>query len=82
MRAMKLLEYLAAREESMSAFGRRVGLPTRTISIIANGDSRCRIDIAQKIIEASRAQPTPDGETISWPELNPENERGRRRGAA
>jgi hypothetical protein len=69
---MKLSDYIAAVDGSEAAFAERCGLQQRTVNRIASGEVRCRIDIADVIVKASRAQPAPSGETVRFEDLVPE----------
>ena len=48
------------------------GVPVSTIHRIATGKVRCRIDIAQILVEFSRQNPAPSGETIRYEDLVPD----------
>ncbi len=65
---LTLQEYLDAREESPSAFSRRLGVTVSTVYSWLTGVIP-RADTALKIIEASRDEPTPDGGTVTLRDL-------------
>jgi predicted transcriptional regulator len=62
-------KYLEARGETVAAFSRRCGVIPATLSYIISGQSRPRIDTAHAIVQASRAEPAPDGGTIRYEDL-------------
>lgn len=68
---MRLQDYLDSRGETYTAFGRRAGVLRTTLRLIASGESRARIDIARAIVLASRAEPAPDGQTVTYDDLDP-----------
>ena len=70
---MKLSDYIAAVDGSESAFAERCGLQQRTVNRIASGEVRCRIDIADAIVKATQAQPTPSGEYVDFEDLIPDD---------
>lgn len=72
---MNLADYLAAVNESQTAFAERASkyrpeqpIAQRTISRITLGES-CGADIALAIIRASHDRPTPGGGTIALEDL-------------
>lgn len=71
IRAMKLSEYLESRGESAHAFALRAGIKPRNIYNIVAG-SRPMIDIANRIVLATRSEPAPDGSTVRFEDLVPE----------
>lgn len=71
MRVMRLIEYAAA-IGGMKIVADGTGLPLSTLHRIANGEVRCRIDNAQTIVEFSRQNPAPSGETIRYEDLVPD----------
>lgn len=71
MRPVKITDYLEARDESVASLARRAGLLRSTLHEIAVGNSRPRVDIARKIVMASRDKPTTDGRTVTYEDLDP-----------
>lgn len=65
---MRLRDYLAARDESEAAFGRRAGIPQKTVNQIACG-AGCYAKTAEKIIRASKEEPAPGGGTVTLEDL-------------
>lgn len=65
---MQIRQYLQARGESIPDFAERAGIIRQTLQQIIGG-TRPRIDIAYRIVMASRAQPAPDGGTITFEAL-------------
>lgn len=68
---MRLSEYIELVDGSRSAFAERAGVKLSTVNRIAEGEVRCRIDIAQAIVRASHAKPTPSGGVVTFEELIP-----------
>lgn len=68
---MRLNEYLEARGESIPAFAVRAGIRQRNLYNVIAG-STPRIDLAAKIVAASRAEPAPDGSTVRFEDLVPD----------
>lgn len=65
---MDLRTYLHARGESQRAFGRRAGVPQKTVNRIAAG-AACSNPTALAIIRATVDRPTPGGGTVSLEDL-------------
>ncbi len=68
---MRLNEY-AAVIGGLSAVAEGTGIPISTLHRIATGKVRCRIDNAQTIVEFSRQNPAPSGETVRYEDLVPD----------
>lgn len=69
---MKLLKYLERRGESVRHFAARAGVKRTTInSILYNNANGCRIDIAWRIVTATRDEPAGRGGTVDWLDLIP-----------
>jgi len=68
---MDLKTYLEEKDETVARFSRRSGVLADTIINIRDGVTRCRIDIAQAIVRASREEPTRDGGDIAYDDLVP-----------
>ena len=69
---MRLSDYLRARGETESAFARRAGLPQRTVNRICKGETAPRADTAFRVVEATKAEPTLEGGTVTLFDLLPE----------
>jgi len=65
---MRLDAYLAARGESYRSFGVRTDTHGDTIRRIAEGGWP-QLRVADRIVEASRAEPAPDGATVTIEDL-------------
>lgn len=68
---MRLNAYIDAMG-GLSVVAEGTGLPISTLHRIATGKVRCRIDNAQTIVEFSRQNPAPSGETVRYEDLVPE----------
>ena len=66
---MKLLPYLKARDESQGSFSRRAKLPLATVNEICREVTIPRADTADRVIDASREEPAPDGGTVTLKDL-------------
>ena len=66
---MTLDEYLRTRNESEGSFGLRAGIQQPTIHKIRKGYTRPRVDMAVKIREATKAQPTDSGGWVDIDDL-------------
>lgn len=66
---MKLRDYLAARPESRSVFAQRAEVPLRTLNRACLNGSDLQSSTALRIIEATRAQPTDAGGTVTLADL-------------
>lgn len=70
---MRLKLYLKARGEPEIGFARRAGLSQAAVHFIANHDEADpRISTCSKIVLASRQAPAPDGGTVTWEDLHPQ----------
>lgn len=67
---MRLDEYLKAKDETNARFARRAGISEALVSQIKRG-AGTRVSTAQAIVEASKAEPTKDGQWIDYPDLVP-----------
>lgn len=70
LRPMKLDAYLRAQNESEGRFGLRAGIQQPTVHRIRKG-ALPRVDMAIKIRDATRDQPTDDGGTVEIEDLVP-----------
>ena len=68
---MRLKEYIRAADSSLKDFSDRTGIPLSTLDRIAREESRCRIDIAERIVIATKEQPTLSGGFVTFEELVP-----------
>ena len=62
---MKLSIYLESRGESQSSFAKRSRVAQRVVNRICRGEASCTAPTALQIIQASLAEPGPNGETVS-----------------
>jgi predicted transcriptional regulator len=69
---MRLEEYLEARGESIPTFAVRAGIKQRNLYNVIEG-SNPRIDLCAKIVQASRAEPAPNGSTVRFEDLVPKD---------
>ena len=69
--AVRLSDYLEARDERESAFARRAGVPQSTINLICHGGGTT-VGTAAKIVRASMQAPAPDGGVVTYEDLIPE----------
>lgn len=67
-RVVRLRDYLNQRGESARAFAARAGILERTVQRVAEDDG-CHVETAAAIVRASRAEPTPDGDTVTLEDL-------------
>ena len=75
---MGLKDYLDARGESQAGFARRSRLPQQTVNAIcARGYAR-DLEVAERIVTASRREPAPDGGTVRYEDLMEGGGRDRR----
>ena len=66
---MKLQAYLAARGETQSGFARRTGIAQRTVNRACGEGSTPSLEVASRIVRATRAAPAPDGGTVMYEDL-------------
>ena len=78
---MRLKDYLEARGESFQDFAERVGVTSQALRRIAAGGWP-RLKVANDIAEASRAQPAPDGASVTMADLIEAAQEATGRGAA
>ncbi len=72
---MRLRDYLSGRGESQLDFAARASVPQSAVSRLCNGGG-VRFPTAAKIIRATRESPAPDGGTVTWEDLIPEEPSG------
>lgn len=74
---MTLSDYLAARGESQNAFSKRSGIPQRTVCRIC-ADGVCSLRNAHRVVQATKADPAPDGGSVGFEDLVPARKKKRR----
>ena len=67
---MKLQDYIAKVDGTHAAFARRAGVAERTIDRVVAGRG-CRLEVADRIVSATHAKPTPSGGVVTFEELVP-----------
>lgn len=68
---MRLNDYLARKGESYRRFADRAGIDPQTVANVILGERACRIDIAARIVEASRKAPAGRGGVVRFEDLVP-----------